>query len=73
MVDVDVAFCVMGCSDMERRIEEALRLIGCPYPLGASQIETLDFKAVFPVVQWLVNRVRAFQHDDRDHEVTNLL
>ncbi|KAG6649529.1 coiled-coil domain-containing protein 93 isoform X1 [Carya illinoinensis] len=54
--------------EIENRIEEALRLIGCPHHVKASQIEVLDFKAIFPVVQWLVNRVRTLQDDDRDHE-----
>lgn len=71
MVDVDAFFCIRGCGEVEKRIEEALRMIGCPCPLEASQIETLDCEAVLPVVQWLVDRVRVLQDDRRDYEVTS--
>jgi hypothetical protein len=61
----------MECSEVEKRIEEGLRLIGCPHLLEASQIETLDCKAIFPVVQWLVNRIRTVQDHSGDDEVSN--
>lgn len=44
--------------EIGKRIEESLSSMGCPHSLEASQIETLDCKAIFPVVQWLVNRLR---------------
>lgn len=40
-------------------IESSLQRMGCPYPLQAHQIQGLDYKAVLPVVQWLVKRVKA--------------
>ncbi|KAK9273925.1 hypothetical protein L1049_018737 [Liquidambar formosana] len=50
-------------------IGEALRSIGCPHPLQASQIQDLDSEAVYPVVQWIVNRIETLQDDSKD-EVT---
>lgn len=38
-------------------IEGALQKMGCPYPLQAHQIQGLDYRAVYPVVQWLIKRV----------------
>lgn len=42
-------------------IEKSLRLIGCPHSLQASQIQDLDCEGVYPVVEWLVNRIKALQ------------
>uniref|UniRef100_A0A2N9IUD5 CCDC93 N-terminal domain-containing protein n=1 Tax=Fagus sylvatica TaxID=28930 RepID=A0A2N9IUD5_FAGSY len=58
-----IAWCVeavnsAGPREIGKRIEESLSSMGCPHSLEASQIETLDCKAIFPVVQWLVNRLR---------------
>ncbi|KAB8945654.1 hypothetical protein FH972_026850 [Carpinus fangiana] len=66
----------MHCSEVEKRIEEGLRLIGCPHLLEASQIESLDCKAIFPVVQWLVNRIRTIQDhlgDDENQPEVNVM
>ena len=38
--------------------------MGCPHSLDDYQIETLDCNAIFPVVQWLVNRIRLRLSDD---------
>ncbi|XP_028779323.1 coiled-coil domain-containing protein 93-like [Neltuma alba] len=52
-------------------IEEALGLVGCPYPLKPSHIHHLDSEFIFPVVQWLVDRVQ-LKHEDVGNEVTDL-
>ncbi|XP_065630593.1 transcriptional corepressor LEUNIG isoform X3 [Quercus suber] len=44
--------------------EESLRSMECPHSLEDSQIETLDCNAIFPVVQWVVNRIRLSLSDD---------
>ncbi|KAM4086693.1 hypothetical protein ACJW30_10G121400 [Castanea mollissima] len=54
-------------------IEESLRSMGCPHSLEASQIETLDGNAVFPVVQWLVNRIRLSLSDDENQQELNVM
>lgn len=62
--------------EVEKRIEEGLRLIGCPHLLEASQVESLDCKAIFPVVQWLVNRIRTVQDhigDDENQPEVNVM
>ncbi|KAL4603719.1 hypothetical protein ACB092_10G144000 [Castanea dentata] len=57
----------------KQRIEESLRSMGCPHSLEASQIETLDCNAVFPVVQWLVNRIRLSLSDDENQQELNVM
>ncbi|KAM4086694.1 hypothetical protein ACJW30_10G121400 [Castanea mollissima] len=47
--------------------------MGCPHSLEASQIETLDGNAVFPVVQWLVNRIRLSLSDDENQQELNVM
>ncbi|OIV96505.1 hypothetical protein TanjilG_07897 [Lupinus angustifolius] len=42
-------------------IEEALRSVGCPNPLRSSHVRDLDTEAIFPVIQWLVQRVSSTQ------------
>ena len=44
-----------------KRIEEALRSMECPYSLASSE-------SMFPVAQWLLDRVGTSQ-SDRDDEV----
>ncbi|KAK7851010.1 transcriptional corepressor leunig, partial [Quercus suber] len=46
--------------------EESLRSMECPHSLEDSQIETLDCNAIFPVVQWVVNRIRLSLSDDEE-------
>ncbi|XP_057959353.1 uncharacterized protein LOC131151898 [Malania oleifera] len=50
-------------------VEEALRLLGCPHPLVASQIQSLDYEGIFPVVHWITNRIQTTQDNCMD-EVT---
>ncbi|PIA52944.1 hypothetical protein AQUCO_01000657v1 [Aquilegia coerulea] len=45
-------------NELEEDIEAALRSIGCPYALQLHQIQQLDYNALYPVVQWLVNRIQ---------------
>ena len=42
-------------------IERSLQKMKCRIPLQAHQIQGLDYAAIFPVVQWLVKQVYAFQ------------
>ncbi|KAI4316272.1 hypothetical protein L6164_024269 [Bauhinia variegata] len=51
-------------------IDQALRSVGCPHPLQLSHIQNIDAQAIFPVIQWLVLRVRSKQ-EDSGHEVSN--
>lgn len=44
-------------SKVGEAIEAALQKMECPHPLQAHQIQGLDYPAVYPVVQWLVNHV----------------
>jgi hypothetical protein len=39
-------------------IVKVLRAMQCPSPLQAHQIQGGDFVACFPVVQWLIKKVR---------------
>ncbi|KAJ7958721.1 Coiled-coil domain-containing protein 93 [Quillaja saponaria] len=48
-------------------IEERLRLLGCPYILHETDIQNLDNEVLFPVIQWLVKRVRK-QRGNGDNE-----
>ncbi|KAF1871230.1 hypothetical protein Lal_00020022 [Lupinus albus] len=51
-------------------IEEALRSVGCPHPLRSSHVRDLDTDAIFPVIQWLVQRVSSSQeylHNEVSH------
>ncbi|KAJ4959456.1 hypothetical protein NE237_026567 [Protea cynaroides] len=52
-------------------IEAALKSMGCPYPLRAHQIRGLDYKALLPVVQWIVSRVLTMPSETTD-EVTHV-
>uniref|UniRef100_A0A7N2N5G1 Coiled-coil domain-containing protein 93 n=1 Tax=Quercus lobata TaxID=97700 RepID=A0A7N2N5G1_QUELO len=54
-------------------IEESLRSMGCPHSLEAYQIETLDCNAIFPVVQWLVYRIRLSLSDDENQQELNVM
>eukprot|EP01125_Pyxidicula_operculata_P022963 TRINITY_DN9713_c0_g1_i1.p1 TRINITY_DN9713_c0_g1~~TRINITY_DN9713_c0_g1_i1.p1 ORF type:complete len:634 (+),score=223.99 TRINITY_DN9713_c0_g1_i1:21-1922(+) len=42
---------------MSENIERALVDMGCPHPLQAQQIYALDCINIFPVIQWLVQKV----------------
>ncbi|XP_058074649.1 uncharacterized protein LOC131223310 isoform X2 [Magnolia sinica] len=56
-------------------IEAALRSMKCPYPLQAHQIQGLDYKGAYPVVQWVVARVlkvRAEMGDEIEEETSNI-
>ncbi|KAK7283058.1 hypothetical protein RIF29_12301 [Crotalaria pallida] len=44
-------------------IEEALRLVGCPHSLRSSDVRDLHTEAIFPVIQWLTQRVSSTQED----------
>jgi len=39
------------------KVVNSLQKMGCPYEIGAYQIQGLDLKNIFPVVQWLINFV----------------
>jgi hypothetical protein len=43
---------------LSENIEKSLVMMKCPHELQAHQIQGLDFPAVFPVVRWLVKKVR---------------
>ncbi|XP_058074650.1 uncharacterized protein LOC131223310 isoform X3 [Magnolia sinica] len=49
-------------------IEAALRSMKCPYPLQAHQIQGLDYKGAYPVVQWVVARVLKVRAEMGDEE-----
>ncbi|EXC32578.1 hypothetical protein L484_002524 [Morus notabilis] len=57
-IDVVVSSETLPHEDNKKEIEEALRSLKCPHSLEASQIRNLDCESIFPVVQWLLERVR---------------
>ncbi|XP_062098312.1 uncharacterized protein LOC133804161 [Humulus lupulus] len=52
--------------DIVFEIAEALRLMKCPHPIEACQIENLDCQTIISVVHWLVDRVRTTRGDRKD-------
>ncbi|OUZ99653.1 Protein of unknown function DUF2037 [Macleaya cordata] len=62
----------LACEVIGKIIEEALRLMKCPYPFRADQIQEVDWSAIDPVVTWIVNRVLTMQAEGAD-EVTYVL
>ena len=69
-VDVDVAFQENATIGQKIKIgegiERSLQKIKCRIPLQAHQIQGLDYAAIYPVVQWLVKQVYAFQQEIGD-------
>ncbi|XP_043702248.1 coiled-coil domain-containing protein 93 isoform X2 [Telopea speciosissima] len=59
------------CNKSTQVIEAALKSMGCPYPLRAHQIRSLDYKAILPVVQWIVSLVLEMPSESAD-EVTHV-
>lgn len=49
------------CSEVEKNIEESLKLMKCPYAIKPSQIQNLDAESIFPALQWLLDRLRSSQ------------
>ncbi|XP_019416509.1 PREDICTED: coiled-coil domain-containing protein 93 isoform X2 [Lupinus angustifolius] len=58
-----ISWCIASITDdcNTESIEEALRSVGCPNPLRSSHVRDLDTEAIFPVIQWLVQRVSSTQ------------
>ena len=60
-VDVNIFFKEKPNVGEKIRIAESicagLRALKCPYELKPHQVQGLDFKALFPVIQWLVKKV----------------
>lgn len=46
-------------SELGEKIIKALIKMKCPFPLQTQQIQGLDFINIFPVIQWLVKKVRS--------------
>ena len=69
-VDVDVAFQENATIGQKIKIgegiERSLQKMKCRIPLQAHQIQGLDYAAIYPVVQWLVKQVYAFQQEIGD-------
>ena len=67
-VDVDVQFKDdLTLKEKIRLSEQAIRGLdkaGCPFRLGAHQIQGLDYEHLFPVIQWLVRKLNE-SRDDR--------
>ena len=49
-------------------VERGLEDVGCPLPLRAHQIVGLDLEHVFPVVQWLMKRAMAKNHEGTEED-----
>lgn len=71
-VDVNIFFKEKPNVGEKIRISESicagLRALKCPYELKPHQVQGLDFKALFPVVQWLVKNVIATRNEFGDFQ-----
>lgn len=68
-----LSWCIAAITDdddnmQSRSIDESLRLVGCPHPLGSSHVEDLDTEALFPVIQWLTSHLSR-NREQRGNEV----
>jgi hypothetical protein len=48
------------------QILDGLKRLGCTLPLQAFQIQGLDFKSIFPVIQWLITKVMEVRAETGD-------
>lgn len=55
-------------SRLGESVIKALVRMKCPYPLQTFQIKGLDYINIFPVVQWLIKKVRL----SFENEIANL-
>ncbi|KAF3791855.1 Coiled-coil domain-containing protein 93 [Nymphaea thermarum] len=64
----DSAACLQDQLKVCEIIGVALRSVGCPHPLETHQIQGLDYDHVYPVLEWIVNRITSMRENMRDEK-----
>ncbi|XP_049931544.1 uncharacterized protein LOC116262428 isoform X2 [Nymphaea colorata] len=64
----DGAACLQDQLKVGEIIGVALRSVGCPHPLETHQIQGLDYDHVYPVLEWIVNRITSMRENMRDEK-----
>ncbi|XP_031497649.1 uncharacterized protein LOC116262428 isoform X3 [Nymphaea colorata] len=67
----DGAACLQDQLKVGEIIGVALRSVGCPHPLETHQIQGLDYDHVYPVLEWIVNRITSMRENMRDENLVN--